>query len=84
MENLKLFDKKVIGGAIMSDTLRRWKDATEDIRGDFEDLRRVIRGEEMLEGIQIEKFTVRKKARRIFFIILLMCLGSLALKFWVR
>ena len=67
----------------MSDTLRRWKDATEDIRGDFEDLRRVIRGEEMLGGIQIEKFTVRKKARRIFFIILLMCLGSLALKFWV-
>lgn len=67
----------------MSDTLRRWKDATEDIRGDFEDLRRVIRGEEMLEGIQIEKFTVRKKARWIFFIILLMCLGSLALKFWV-
>ena len=45
MENLKLFDKKVIGGAIMSDTLRRWKDATEDIRGDFEDLRRVIRGD---------------------------------------
>ena len=30
----------------MSDTLRRWKDATEDIRGDFEDLRRVIRGED--------------------------------------
>lgn len=67
----------------MSDTLRQWKDATEDIRGDFEDLGRVIRGEKLLEDIQIEKFTVRKKARWIFIIILLICLGSLALKFWV-